>query len=156
MSALEPDSISRVPDSGQFRSVICLELESHMYPKSMNYHGALSRVVALVCVGMGMSLQAGPEKMLTLRSALARVEQQNPELVAMSCEVLSAEGTVRQAGAWANPTLGVDAEEFGGTGAREGYESAQTTVRLTQPVDLGGSSRGWLSRWKGSSRVTSS
>jgi cobalt-zinc-cadmium efflux system outer membrane protein len=59
-------------------------------------------------------------------------------LAASAHGVRAAAGNAAQAGAWQNPELEIEAEEFGGSGTRKGYDAAQTTARLRQSVELGG------------------
>jgi cobalt-zinc-cadmium efflux system outer membrane protein len=79
-----------------------------------------------------------PQGPLTLRAALELAAMHNPELASSACGVRAAEGTLRQAGAAPNPELEIEAEEFGGSDARQGYDAAQTTIRLSQTVELAG------------------
>lgn len=79
-----------------------------------------------------------PTGVLTLRQAQELALRHNPELAAAAHGALAAEKAAQQAGAVPNPELDVEAEEFGGEGSRAGYDGAQTTVSLTQPVELGG------------------
>ena len=78
------------------------------------------------------------DQVLTLLQALEWALMNSPDLAAASQGVLAAEGSTRQAHAWTNPELEVEAAEFGGTGTRQGYDGAETSVRLTQPIELGG------------------
>ncbi len=79
-----------------------------------------------------------PDDVLLLRRALELAVMHSPELAASSHGVWAAEATARQAGAFPNPEIEVEAEEFGGSGSRQGFDAAQTTVRLRQAVELGG------------------
>jgi cobalt-zinc-cadmium efflux system outer membrane protein len=79
-----------------------------------------------------------PDGVLTLRGALELALMHSPELGAFSQGVWAAEGNARQAGVLPNPELELEAGEFGGSGAREGYGGAETSVRLTQSLELGG------------------
>ncbi len=85
--------------------------------------------------------QHEPDGVLTLSRALELALMHSPELAASSHGVRSAEANARQAGALPNPELELEAEEFAGSGARRSYDAAQTTVRLTQSVELGGKRR---------------
>jgi cobalt-zinc-cadmium efflux system outer membrane protein len=82
--------------------------------------------------------QHEPDGVLTLRRAIELALTHSPELTAVSHGVWAAEGNVRQARALPNPELELEAEEFGGSGSRKGYDAAQTTVRLSQSLELGG------------------
>jgi cobalt-zinc-cadmium efflux system outer membrane protein len=79
-----------------------------------------------------------PDGVLTLAQALELALMHNPELAAFSHAVWAAEGTARQAGVLPNPELELEAGEFGGSGARKGYDGAETSLRLTQSLELGG------------------
>lgn len=80
----------------------------------------------------------GPSEPLTLRQALDLALAGSPELAAQAHGVLAAEGEARQAAVRPNPELEIEAEEFGGPGDREGYAAAETTLRLSQTIELGG------------------
>ncbi len=89
-----------------------------------------------------------PDGALTLNQALDLALAHNPELAAAEQGALAAEGNARQAGACQNPELEIEAEEFGGSETRKGFDSAQMTARISQPIELGGkiSGRKALSR----------
>lgn len=82
--------------------------------------------------------QQEPGGQLTLEQVLELALMHNPELVAFSHGVRAAEGAVRQAGVFANPELELESAEFGGSGVRKGFDAAETSARLTQPLELGG------------------
>ena len=88
--------------------------------------------------GVSMHANAEPNGLLTLPQALELALMRNPELAAYSHGVLAAEGNVRQSGSLPNPELELEAGEFGGSGERKGYDAAETTVRLSQSLELGG------------------
>jgi cobalt-zinc-cadmium efflux system outer membrane protein len=79
-----------------------------------------------------------PQGPLTLRLALELAVMHNPELASSAHGVRAAEGTARQAGTPPNPEIEIEAEEFAGSGARQGYDAAQTTVHLSQAIELAG------------------
>ena len=79
-----------------------------------------------------------PGAELTLRRALALTLTQNPELAAFSWDVRSADARVLQAGLWPNPELGTQAEDIGGTKESAGVKRSQTTLQLSQLIELGG------------------
>ena len=78
------------------------------------------------------------ENILTLRQALALALLQNPELAAFSWEVRAAEARTLQASLRPNPELGLEVENLAGSGAFQGVRSTQTTIRLSQLIELGG------------------
>ncbi len=79
-----------------------------------------------------------PQGTLTLRLALELAALQNLELASSAHGVRAAEGTVQQAGIMPNPEIEIEAEEFGGSGTRKGYDAAQTTIRLSQTFEWAG------------------
>ncbi len=78
---------------------------------------------------------AGP---LGLREALALALLGNPELAVASWQVRVREGELLQAGLLPNPELEVEVEEFGGSDDRAAFDSAETTVVMSQVIPLGG------------------
>ncbi|MEO8605924.1 MAG: TolC family protein [bacterium] len=79
-----------------------------------------------------------PRGELTLRDALAAALLDNRNLAPATAAVRVREGQALQAGARPNPELKLELENFGGSGANQGVESAETTLRLSQLVELGG------------------
>jgi outer membrane protein, heavy metal efflux system len=81
---------------------------------------------------------AEPLAELTLRRALALTLKQNPELAAFSWDVRSADARILQAGLRPNPELGTQTEDIGGTKESGGVRRSQTTLQLSQMIELGG------------------
>lgn len=75
---------------------------------------------------------------ITLREALSVALVRNPELRAFSAEVRAREARALQAGLLPNPVFQTEVEDFAGTGIHSSFKSAQTTVSLSQLVELGG------------------
>jgi len=78
-----------------------------------------------------------PNGVLTLRQALALTLMKNPVLKAYSLETRAADARALQAGLRPNPELGIEVEDVGGSGALSGFDSAQTTIQLSQLIELG-------------------
>jgi cobalt-zinc-cadmium efflux system outer membrane protein len=78
-----------------------------------------------------------PNGVLTLRQVLALTLMNNPELKAFSWETRAAQARELQAGLWPNPELGLDVEDVGGSGPRSGFDVAETTIQLSQLIELG-------------------
>ena len=74
---------------------------------------------------------------LTYRTALAKTLLDNPRLQSYAWQVRVREAESIQASLLPNPVLGTEMENFGGTGPFEGYDSRETTIRLSQKVLLG-------------------
>ncbi|TFG94041.1 MAG: TolC family protein [Myxococcales bacterium] len=79
-----------------------------------------------------------PAGVRRLGDALAAALLRNPELAAEAYEVRAREAALVQAGAYPNPTLSVEVEDFAGSGEYRGFQNAQTTVLLGQLIELGG------------------
>lgn len=65
-------------------------------------------------------------------------ERNAPRLIEARAKIEAARGHARQAGAWADPTFGVEVEDVAGSGPYTGWSQAQTTVSLSEPLELGG------------------
>lgn len=91
---------------------------------------------------------AGPEKIpvggpavtgdLNLAEALDLAAEHSPVLAAARHQVEAAESRVLQAGRWANPELEFEIENFGGNDELHGFESAESTLVISQPLRIGG------------------
>ena len=81
---------------------------------------------------------AEPNGIITLRQALAVALIHNPELKAFSWEVRAAEARQLQASLMPNPEFEIEVEEVGGPGARSGFDGAETTIFLSQLIELSG------------------
>ena len=75
---------------------------------------------------------------LILRQALAAALVRNPKLRSLAWEPRIAEAQRLQAGLLPNPTVGVEVEDFAGSGALSGFDSAETTLAFSQLLELGG------------------
>jgi len=75
---------------------------------------------------------------ITLRDALVAALTNSPELAAYSWETRAKEAEALQAGVRPNPELGAEVENFGGGGDFRGFHSAETTLALSQLIELGG------------------
>ncbi len=81
---------------------------------------------------------AEPTGEIVLADALALALLRSPELAVDSYEQRAREAALLQAGVRPNPTLSLGVEDIGGTGDRQGVGDAQTTLLLSQVVELGG------------------
>ena len=79
-----------------------------------------------------------PTGEITLADAFALALVRNPELKTFPYELRAAEARMLQAGLRPNPELQVEVEEFGGRADRIGFEAAETTVQIGQPIELAG------------------
>jgi cobalt-zinc-cadmium efflux system outer membrane protein len=81
---------------------------------------------------------AEPSGELTLKAALALALARHPGLAAFSWELRAAEARLLQSRLRPNPEAGVEVEDMLGTGAFRDVSEAQTTLRLSQVIELGG------------------
>jgi cobalt-zinc-cadmium efflux system outer membrane protein len=79
-----------------------------------------------------------PTGNLMLRRALALALARNPDLAAFSWNVRMAEAEQLQAGLLPNPELEAEFEDFAGPGELHRSDSLETTIVLSQLVELGG------------------
>ena len=96
------------------------------------------------CLSIAFSLlvlasDAGAVEPLTLSQALATALQKNPTLKVHSFGARIAEARILQAGLKPNPELSVQVENVLGTGPLSGVKGLETTLQLSQVIDLAGS-----------------
>jgi cobalt-zinc-cadmium efflux system outer membrane protein len=75
---------------------------------------------------------------LTLGRAVQAALARNPELVASEYDLKAADARIAQAGLRPNPEVAVELENFAGNGAVKGVDALETTLSLSQVVELGG------------------
>ncbi len=98
---------------------------------------SVSSTLTVALAATVLSAQSGPNGELTLDRAVARALESNPALKAAASGVSAAESRALQAGLWPNPNLALDVENFGGDSDLRGFESAETTVYVSQALPLG-------------------
>lgn len=96
----------------------------------------LSVTCGLAVIAPAAAAAAEP---LTLSGALATALQKNPTLKVHAFNARVAEARILQAGIRPNPELSVQVENVLGTGALSGVKGLETTLQLSQVVDLAGS-----------------
>lgn len=79
-----------------------------------------------------------PAGRLTLRRALAQALTGSPDLAQFSYDIRSAEARTLQAGYRPNPEVSLLHEDFGGINTASGARSTQTTLAISQLIELGG------------------
>ncbi|CFX23616.1 putative Cobalt-zinc-cadmium resistance protein CzcC [Candidatus Filomicrobium marinum] len=77
------------------------------------------------------------DDVLTLKEAIHRALRFSPALQSASLEIEAKLGEAAQAAVRPNPELALDLENFGGTGDVRGFQSAESTLSLSQLVELG-------------------
>jgi cobalt-zinc-cadmium efflux system outer membrane protein len=78
-----------------------------------------------------------PRGPLTLTDALALSLQHNPALNRFAWSVRAGEVRMLRAGLRPNPELGIEVENFGGSGATA-FEDVESTLSISQLIELGG------------------
>jgi cobalt-zinc-cadmium efflux system outer membrane protein len=94
-------------------------------------------VLCLAAIAQGQSSES-PSGELTLARAIAAALAGNPALRAGEFELRAGEGRVRQAGLRPNPELALEFENFAGSGRMGGSNVLETTLSLSQVIELGG------------------
>ena len=75
---------------------------------------------------------------VTLAEALAQGGEQSPRIAQAAAQAKAAEARARQAGVSPNPEIGLEIENFAGTGPFREVRGAETTLQVTQRFELGG------------------
>lgn len=99
------------------------------------HHARLAALLAaggIAWTGPALADPAPPFRDLLAQSAQA------PRRAESQAEVAAAQGRLAQAGAWRNPELALDVENFAGKGPLDGFDSAETTLSVSQTLELGG------------------
>lgn len=91
--------------------------------------------IMMIAHGCCAATMAG--KPLPFPETLQLAYQHNPELRAVMADIERLKGVLIQSGLFPNPTISLEAENIGGSGQYQGYESAETTLSVTQPIPLG-------------------
>lgn len=99
----------------------------------------LSALALCLSAGVGFAASTPTGAPLTLAQALTTALQNNPALKVHAHEPRIAEARLLQAGLKPNPELSVELENVLGTGSLSGVRSLETTLQLSQVVDLAGS-----------------
>ena len=78
---------------------------------------------------------------VTLPDALRQGLESSPRVSQAKAKADAAEARARQAGVSPNPELSLEVENFAGSGAFQGLRSTETTLALSQRIELGGPRR---------------
>ncbi|MCU0599404.1 MAG: TolC family protein [Desulfobacterales bacterium] len=82
--------------------------------------------------------QDNPTGVVTLNQSLSLGLMQNPELASFSWEVRAAQARLIQERLLPNPEIEASVENFGGDNDLEGFDGAETTLQISQLIELGG------------------
>lgn len=87
---------------------------------------------------LGLPAWAQPSSTLSLQTAINQALQRAPIIASSKAVLSAAEGNELQAGSFANPEIGFEAENIAGSGDYRGANAAEYTYSLSQKVELGG------------------
>lgn len=97
------------------------------------------------CLGLWVGVAAGAESRtltdapaFSLPAAVGRALQGNPELRSFAFELRAQDARIDTAGLRPAPELGVQLEDFAGSGDFRGLDGAQATLSLSRVIELGG------------------
>ncbi len=85
-----------------------------------------------------LSANSSSAELLTLPAALERALQRSPELTAYAEETRARAAEISQAARFINPELAVEVANVAGSGPFSGFAAAETTLQLSQQIELGG------------------
>ncbi|MBL4596772.1 MAG: TolC family protein [Robiginitomaculum sp.] len=95
--------------------------------------------IAAPCDGpTGRAPVTQPGAPLTLDLALAQVRYAAPDVRRAALEIRARSADADQAGRRLNPSIGLEVENFSGSGALNGFNQAETTLTFAQTFQLGG------------------
>jgi cobalt-zinc-cadmium efflux system outer membrane protein len=95
----------------------------------------------LLCTFALQAAEPEASRTVTVAECLRRVTERSPELKSGWYKTEAAERRARQAGLPINPRLEMEIENMAGSGAVQGFDTAETTVAVSQEVELGGKRR---------------
>jgi len=101
----------------------------------------LSTAAAATESGSADTPAAEPTGTLTLEGAIAAALARNPDLAVSEFTLKAADARAVQARLRPNPELSVELENFAGGGALQGTDGLESTLSLSQVVELGGKRR---------------
>lgn len=91
---------------------------------------------------------------LELSEALARASSADPAWTGWDARLAAAEANVRQAGVKPNPSLGLEMENFAGSGAYSLLDRTETTLSYQQTLERGGKREARVGLARASAEVT--
>jgi cobalt-zinc-cadmium efflux system outer membrane protein len=95
----------------------------------------LAELLFLASLGAASAAMAEPAP--PFNALLAQAQASAPRLAEARANVARAEGLARQAGVMPNPTLGLEIENFSGSGPFRGTSLSETTATIGQTLELG-------------------
>jgi|GEM_PF-6647845 len=115
------------------------------------HRGALCVLIAAAFSGGAVAAPCGepvstasvivPGAPLTLRAVMAEITNASPQVIRAALETQARRAETDQAGRRPNPVIGVEFENFAGSGALSGFDQSETTVSFAQTLELGNKRR---------------
>lgn len=99
---------------------------------------AIAATLALNLLSPAAAQAQAEPPALSLTEALAKAAGANPTLTGSNARLAAAQANLRQAGVRPNPTLGVELENFAGTGVYSLLDRTEATVSYQQTLERGG------------------
>ena len=96
----------------------------------------LAELLFLASLGAASAAMAEPAP--PFNALLAQAQASAPRLAEARANIARAEGLARQAGVMPNPMLGLEIENFSGSGPFRGTSLSETTATIGQTLELGG------------------
>ncbi|MEO6081451.1 MAG: TolC family protein [Steroidobacteraceae bacterium] len=81
---------------------------------------------------------AGAQTAPAFEDLFRRAATSAPRVLEDAAEVRAAEARAKQATAFPNPQLSLETEDFAGSGRYSNFSQAQTTLSLSEPLEIGG------------------
>lgn len=97
---------------------------------------------------------AAPAATLALDEALARASAADPGVAGWDARFAAGQANIRQAGVKPNPSLGLEVENFAGSGAVSMLDRSETTLSYQQTLERGGKREARVGLARASAEVT--
>lgn len=78
------------------------------------------------------------EELITLPQAIQKAMDTSPRITASNAKLDAAKAEEKQAAYWNNPKLGLEVENFSGTGDFNGTDNAEYTLSINHTLEIGG------------------
>lgn len=98
----------------------------------------IKRLPVALLLGVASTASAAP---VSFDEAVTRALAASPRLQAAEAGLLGTRASERQAARRPNPSIGVEVENFGGNRHFGGFDRAEITAEIEQPIELGGKRR---------------
>jgi cobalt-zinc-cadmium efflux system outer membrane protein len=95
----------------------------------------------LLATSLWPAFAASESVPITLAEAIESTTESSPSIAAGEHAVDAAASMVEQAGVLPNPELDIETENFAGSGELSGFDALETTIAVSQRLELGGKRR---------------